>query len=437
MTYILLPTVQGKPWLYLDCITQIAKPEPQLSFSLNHFLTEIKNKIQDHERDWDTYKKYTNPYEFIHGSRFFVCKYKPISRAYFKMLEILHTFNILMPFKHHNGGRSFNSKIVNSKTYKDATKQLICEANDEKELLETLKTTEPIVNSSDGWINTGKITHIKPIKMFGLAEGPGGFIEAACNYRNNNPADIYVGMSIEDSADSNVPGWSKIAAYMHQHPNIVLEKGADGTGNLLSLDNFRHVVATHRNSVDLVTGDGGFDFSSDFNNQEMNMLDLLFAQIAYAICIQKRGGSFVLKIFDCFHKATVELLYLVASFYEKVHIIKPNTSRYANSEKYLVCTGFKYNGCDEFYGVIERTMEKILSRKHEHFISGFMKGRSTPMIFNNKIEETNNIIGQTQIETIHNTLALIEMRGRNEKIDYYIRTHQQKCQHWCIKHGLE
>lgn len=406
MTYILLPTVQGKPWLNIDCITHTTKPEPQLSFSLNHFLTEIKNKIHDHERDWDIYKKYTNPYEFIHGSRFFVCKYKPISRAYFKMLEILHAFSILMPFK-----PVYIHRRSDLKTYKDAAAVSIDTA--------------------------GRQANAKPIKMFGLAEGPGGFIEAVCNHRGNNPADVYVGMSIEDPADDNVPGWGKIANYLKLHTNIMLEKGADGTGNLLSLDNFRHVVAEHRSSADLVTGDGGFDFSADFNNQELNMLDLLFAQMAYAVCLQKRGGTFVLKIFDCFHKATVELLYLTASFYEKVHIIKPNTSRYANSEKYLVCTGFKYDNCDAFYETIETALAKMLARNPEHFISGFIKGRSTPMIFNNKIEESNNIIGQTQIENIHNTLALIEMRGRNEKIDYYIRTHQQKCQNWCMKHGLE
>ena len=49
--------------------------------------------------------------------------------------------------------------------------------------------------------------------------------------------------------------------------------------------------------MDLITADGGFDFSMDFNQQEILIGKLLFAQIAYALCLQKRGGKFILKIF--------------------------------------------------------------------------------------------------------------------------------------------
>ena len=47
------------------------------------------------------------------------------------------------------------------------------------------------------------------------------------------------------------------------------------------------------------------------------------------------------KIFDIFTQATIDLLYLLSLLYEKVYIIKPNTSRIANSEKYVVCKKFK------------------------------------------------------------------------------------------------
>ena len=56
---------------------------------------------------------------------------------------------------------------------------------------------------------------------------------------------------------------------------------------------------------------------------------------------------FVLKVFDVFLQPTVELIYLLSCFYEHVYIVKPNTSRYANSEKYVVCKKFKYEKTDE------------------------------------------------------------------------------------------
>ena len=71
------------------------------------------------------------------------------------------------------------------------------------------------------------------------------------------------------------------------------------------------------------------------------------------------------------------------------------------------------------------------------FISGFLKQSHIPLFLYSKIEECNAIIGQTQIENIHNTLLLIDNKQRAEKIEYYMRNHTHKCVNWCIKHGLE
>lgn len=59
------------------------------------------------------------------------------------------------------------------------------------------------------------------------------------------------------------------------------------------------------------------------------------------LAIQKQGGTFILKIFDVFHKPTVDILYLLCYYYNNVSIMKPHTSRVANSEKYVICQGFK------------------------------------------------------------------------------------------------
>lgn len=366
-----------------------------MSFSMHSYLCEIKEKISEYGNEWDIYKKYTNPYENIYGGshKLSICKYKPISRAYFKMLEIIDTFNL---FGTHNNW-------IKSKASQPA------------------------------------------IKMFGIAEGPGGFIEAVVNCRKQvvvksnraNEQDMFYGMTIEDSTNDEVPGWRKTRNFLKNNDNVFLEKGADGTGNILSMANFRHVVGKYRNSMDIITGDGGFDFSADFNSQETSINELLFAQVAYAVCMQKLGGSFVLKMFDCFYKPTADILYILSSFYDKVHIIKPNTSRYANSEKYVVCVGFRFSNSAPYHSIFEKALEKMLSKDPSAFISGFLKQSHIPLFLYSKIEESNSIIGQTQIENIYNTLSLIDNRNRSDKIDYYMRNHEQKCINWCIKHGLE
>lgn len=381
MTFICLPFVcahsKFAPWTYINVEMSDKTPDVTMSYSLKQYLTEIKNQISSLQRtdDWDTYKKFTNTYEYINGysNKYFCCHYKPLSRAYYKMIEIIHLFNI---FAEYNA---------------------------------------------------------KPIKMFGLAEGPGGFIEAIHNYRNN-ARDTYVGMSIENAADDNVPGWKRTKHFLRSAPNVYLEKGADKTGNMLSIDNFKHVYNTHRNSVDIVTGDGGFDFSVDFNNQELSMHQLLFAQIAYAVCIQKMGGTFVLKMFDCFYKPTLDLLYLLSMFYNRVSIVKPCTSRMANSEKYIICTGFRYMHAETYYPFFERGLEACC--QSGLYVKNFLQGIRPPLYFYSKIEEMNIIFGKSQIENIVNTLSLINTKYKNDKIDYLIKTNTSKCANWCAKHKI-
>ena len=42
------------------------------------------------------------------------------------------------------------------------------------------------------------------------------------------------------------------------------------------------------------------NISTDFNKQELSGLQLLLAQVIYAIAVQKKGGYFVIKFFDTF-----------------------------------------------------------------------------------------------------------------------------------------
>ena len=44
--------------------------------------------------------------------------------------------------------------------------------------------------------------------------------------------------------------------------------------------------------MNIVTADGGFDFSVDFNNQEQLAFRLLLTQVFYAITMQKYNGNF-------------------------------------------------------------------------------------------------------------------------------------------------
>lgn len=375
MSYYLLPKSNILTYKFLECIETKSLIEPCLSFSLANYLYEIKKKIEEKGLDWDTYKKYTNPYEYIHGSvphkKKSISKYKPLSRSYFKMLEILKTFEF-----------SFDNQI----------------------------------------------------KTFHLAEGPGGFIEAMTTYRQNIK-DYYIGISLlDDKNDPNIPSWKKSEQFLKQNTNVFIETGKDKTGDILSLNNFLYCKDKYASSMDFITADGGFDFSTNFNKQEVNINKLLFAQVVYAIVLQKKHGSFVLKIFDCFMQHTVDIIYLLSSFYQKVYIMKPHSSRYANSEKYLICKNFMYGSCEDFFPYLLNAFTKMITVESENILRFINAPISNYFI--TKLEEFNAIFGQQQIENIYYTISLIDCKNSQEKIDNLIKSHINKCVQWCCKYDV-
>jgi hypothetical protein len=245
-------------------------------------------------------------------------------------------------------------------------------------------------------------------------------------------------MTLQDLVgDVSIPSWKKSETFLKQNKNVIIENGVTGTGDILSLDNFIDCCDKYKSSMMFITGDGGFDFSENFNEQENHIGNLLFAQIAYAVCLQKKGGTFVLKIFDFFMSHTIDLLYLLSSFYEKVYITKPDTSRYANSEKYVVCMGFMFENLNGFYPKIVSAFRKMTEnplRQVVHFIN-----RPISYYFTIKLEEYNSCFGQQQIETISSTISLIEntdLKYKNNKINELIKINIQKCINWCIKYNV-
>lgn len=321
-----------------------------ISNSLYVYLSNIKQQIDNFNTLWDQYKKITNPYEYIHTTipnyKNSICKYKPLSRSFFKMIEIINSFNLL---------------------------------NDETN-----------------------------ITSFHLAEGPGGFIEAFTYYRKKSN-DTYYGMTLI-SDDINIPSWKKSMNFINNNSNIILENGITNNGNLFEKENLKFCYEKYNHSINYITADGGFDFSIDFNKQEDLSFKLILTQIFYAILMQKKNGTFILKIFDIFKYKTIEIIYLLSILYENTYIYKPNTSRIANSEKYIICKNFKLINLNLDYNIINNFDYILDNINNIYSLFNF----DLPKLFINKIEEINAIYGQQQIENINTTLNIIrENRNLN------------------------
>ena len=345
-----------------------------INTSLKEYLTNIKAEIDNVQGKWDIVKKVTNKYEYINSCvsieglkvNTSVCSHKPISRSYFKMIEILNVFDF-------------------------------------------------------------KFMKLNNIRTFHLAEGPGGFIEAISRKRQN-ANDIYYGMTLMDN-DTDVPKWSKIINLMQEIKNIKLFFGPKNDGNLYLKHNLDFICKHYGNSMHFITGDGGFDYSVDFNKQEENSINLIYCEMLYALIMQKNGGCFVLKMFDLFHRNTIEILSILSYFYEKVYIYKPLTSREANSEKYVVCINFQR----------KKNYDSIIKKlKHNFHLMGNKKivkilNYDMNSFFLNKIQEINAIYGQQQIENILCTINQVH-DFQKEKIAKMKQNNIEKCKKWCQDH---
>lgn len=347
-----------------------------LNPSLKSYLCDIKLEIDGVCDKWDKNKKLTNKYEYVNtnvhldeiGCSTTICTYKPISRSYFKMIEILNSFSFVFPTN---------------------------------------------------------------MQSFHLAEGPGGFIEAISNFRCNKN-DKYYGFTLMDK-HHDVPKWKKINQFLKNNKNIILEYGPKRDGNLYFEHNLKYFKQVYRNKFDFVTADGGFDYSIDFNKQEESSIKLIFCEVLYALIIQKEGGSFVLKMFDTFHPLSAQILYILSYFYEQVHLFKPNTSREANSEKYVICINMKDTPKkDEIIQQLSINFGYINSSQHLHSLLDV----ELNSFFLSKIQEINAIFGQQQIENILQTLNYIreDILSNKEKVNKIKRNNVKKCIQWCIQH---
>lgn len=390
----LLPTTTEN----IDSHIGIYESDDQPS-ALSTYLAEIKEEIGKHNDLWDSCKAATNSYEYIHtsipGKTYSVAKYKPLSRSYFKMVEMIQDFNLLQ----QNG----------------------------------------------------------PFRSFHMAEGPGGFIEAVAHCRHGENAkkkktpfsrwqvldevvattkekDQYIGMTLQNEMDHRIPGWRKTASSFRYFENtLYLENGVDHTGNLLHYCNYEYCKIKYGGKMGLITADGGFDFSADYNDQESMMIPLLFAQIVFALAMQKQSGHFVLKVFDCFHPATIDLLFWLSSFYEKVYIHKPFTSRMANSEKYIICQNMWRQPSSESMDQIQKTFCDILQKRTQPYR---LLNCPLPQFFLQRLHEINGSFGQLQLENIHCTLNHIKQRkiecAKSRKLmENVMRQNIKKCVDWC------
>ena len=210
-------------------------------------LYEYRNNINTYSQafvsnNWEYYKKIVNPYEIIYTKKKYrnfpdsVSSIKPLSRSYFKMIEIL-------------------------------------------DLIHFYKQQQSI-----------RTAHV--------CEGPGGFIEALYDTSMQNKVFINdtIAMTLQ-STKNNIPGWKGTTSFLKKHSNIKIIYGKDNTGDIIKVENQQYYINHVSYKYDIFTADGGFDFSSNYMKQEQLVFPLLVASTKIGFEVLKQGGVFILILF--------------------------------------------------------------------------------------------------------------------------------------------
>ena len=462
---------------------------PYISSSIYSHLCDMKQQIEQFQEEWDNIKKFTNPYEFIHTNitvnKTNISKLRPLSRSFYKMIEIATGVNLLDKYAdtvktevdYHSGIRTFHLaegpggfieaiSYLRGLEYERIRKQpqvpaqLPLLVNQSVQILkrntefhdEYMKELEHNKVSRKIFERTNQDTASAATAAATATATTASAATTGLNTKQQTSHEIYgndryYGMTLIND-DPICPGWKKTKTFLDNNPNVIIETGEDNTGNLLSLANFQRCASVYKNKMDIITADGGFDFSLDFNNQENIATRLILAEVFFALAMQKKGGSFILKIFDIFHKPTVDILYLLSYYYSDVSVIKPYTSRIANSEKYVICQGFKLDDsgilidqiCRVFTSCLHETVGTVSTTTTTTIIVptqiASLLERRHDLYYLNKIEEMNAILSFQQIENISSTLSIITSYKNAEKIEQYKKQNIQKCIHWCERYNI-
>ena len=335
-------------------------------------------------QQWSLAKRRTNMYELIHtGSRALpgLSSHSPISRSFFKLWEILADMG-----------------------------------------------TAPLA------LDCGEA-----VTAAFMAEGPGGFVESFAMWRAATVGqDVASGDQLHCislvSSKRSVPCW-KLGALNRAPCSVHVHAGADGTGDLYQIANIHSFVRACGGvgSCRLVTADGGFDFSSDFNAQEDNSLRLVISQVYAALLLQRPSGTLVLKLFDAASAETMWVLQSLRASYGSVRLVKPLSSRPANSERYVVCSGFR--SADES---VMSVLQLAVSTGSTSPISAQALASPPSIRFLSAVIDYNAVHIAHQTACIARTVVLAgRPRGADAGLINQLLRHQlAHSLRWCHKYGI-
>ena len=193
---------------------------------------------------------------------------------------------------------------------------------------------------------------------------------------------------------------------------------------------------TYKNKLDLIICEFHPDEYNDTKKYINNMILVFLIIIKY----QTNQGMCVIKMDNILYKAVIDVIFIISGIYDKIYLVKPSISNITKGERYLICKGFNEN-LNNQNKILENVEEQLISKMNNselmsnQFINSIIDNE-LPYYLLNRLEESNLVIGQQQLEAYDQIINIFKNNNREEKIESLKRSHIQKCIQWCEKNQL-
>ena len=201
------------------------------------------------------------------------------------------------------------------------------------------------------------------------------------------------------------------------------------------ISSFKHIQGIETMMIDFLYFElNNSDANININKYVLNFIIVICNILTY----QNVNGTCIIKIDVLFHKPILDLLYILTGMYEKIYIIKPNTSNIFKNERFIICKNFvsdyaKTLENNNTLKVLKMIIDdSVINGKQ---ISSLIK-HDLPYYFLNKVEESNIIIGHLQLEQYDQIINLVKNKNKDDKIETLKKNNIQKCIQWCDKHKI-
>ena len=285
----------------------------------------------------------------------------------------------------------------------------------------------------DKWGNMLQAYKNQEIVVLGIAEAPGGFLQAIMDSRikqtQNKHNDIYRGISLEDEKIK----WNKevLGKYKEKFGlDIEYDYGISG-GDIRNVEEQQYITQSllQNKKAHLIVADGGIDVSKNYYTQEVQNHKLFYSEIIIALSNQSVGGNFVMKCYDLYTVLSVQYLTILKNYYDHVYVIKPELSRPANSEKYIVAMG--YNGKFS-QSMVSKSSDMISRWDNEKYILELLTSVDSTIMGSMKF--INDYFSTQQISFIQTGLNASEkFKSRQQEYKTAQKTAGEK---WCESYDI-